>query len=88
MSVRVDQDGVDEVMSSREMVAFLATYAQGVVSRAQPKAPSWLEASWGVKAGVGPRGAFAQAVAQGSGTVAAEFGGQHVPVYAYLRSSL
>lgn len=62
--------------------------AEDILSRAQPKTPSWVQATYYTRAGVGPQGAFAQAVGRGSGIVLAEYGGSRSPAHAMFRSSI
>jgi hypothetical protein len=87
---RVDEKAVAEIANDPNLVPDLRREADRILSRARPKAPSWLDAQWSVRAGNRSRDgqAFAQAVARGSGTVLAEYGGRTSPAYAYFRSSL
>lgn len=85
---RINQSAIDDLMESPELVADLGEAAEGILTKARGRAPSWLDAQWLVRAGVGPNGAFAQAIARGSGAVIAEYGGSRSPAYSYMRSSI
>jgi hypothetical protein len=88
MRIRINQAGIRELEESPEIVGQLGQIAQSKLPAARAAAPRWLEAQWLVRAGVGPRGAFAQFIARGSGAVLAEYGGQNSPAYAYIRRGL
>lgn len=84
----MNQSAIDALGEDPGVVGQLGEVAQGILGRAQRKAPSWLEAQWLTRAGVSDRGGFAQAIARGSGAVLAEYGGSRSPAHAYFRSSL
>jgi hypothetical protein len=84
----VNPAGLDELAKDPALGEQLRPAANAILARAQGKAPSWVQAAWYVRAGSGPRGAFAQAVGRGSGIVLAEYGGARSPAYAMFRSSL
>jgi hypothetical protein len=89
--VVLNQAAIRELENDRKLADELRPSAAKVMSRAQGRAPRWpVTASWVwfTRAGVGPQGAYAQAIVRGSGTVAAEYGGSRSPAYAFLRSSL
>lgn len=86
--IRISQKFIDDLESSPEVAGALGQVAQDVLPRARAKAPSWLQAQWLTRAGVGPRGAFAQAIARGSGAVLAEYGGRGRAPRAMFRSSI
>lgn len=86
--ITINQTEIDKLKKDAAVAQQMRPAAEAVLGRARSKAPSWLEAEWFVKAGVGPRGAFAQAVARGSGATLAEFGGARSQAYAYMRSSI
>lgn len=62
--------------------------ADQILSRARGKTPSWVQAKFYTRSGVGPQGAFAQAIGRGSGIVLAEYGGSRSPAHAMFRSSI
>lgn len=87
MNVNLNPAGIAELTENEQLAKQLLPAAQKILGKAQRRAPHWLDPQWFVRAGVGPRGAFAQAVARGSGTELAEYGGSRSPAYAYMRSS-
>lgn len=86
--VRVSRRFVDDLANSNEIAGELGVVAQEILPKARAKAPSWLQALWLTRAGVGPNGAFAQAIARGELAVMAEYGGSRSPAYAMFRSSI
>ena len=86
--VKADKRGIAQLADTSEVGNLLRPTAESVLMRAQPKAPSWLQADWFVKAGRGPRGSFAQAIARGDGAIIAEYGGRWSEPYAMFRSSI
>ena len=88
MRVRVLQSGIDRLERDRQIAQQLEPAAQSILSSAQSRAPSWVHANWYTRHGVGPRGAYAQAIGRGSGIVLAEYGGLRSPAHAMFRSSV
>ena len=86
--INVPRSFADEVATSPELAGALGQVAQSVLPRARAKAPSWLQARWLTRAGVGPNGAFGQAIARGELAVLAEYGGRTSRPYAMFRSSI
>jgi hypothetical protein len=86
--INVPQSFVDDVANSHAVAGELGKVAQSVLPRARAKAPGWLHAQWLTRAGVGPKGAFGQAIARGNLAVMAEYGGRRSPAYAMFRSSI
>jgi hypothetical protein len=85
--VRLDQKAIDALGDDPAVAQQLRPRAQSILVGARGKTPSWVDATFFVKAGVGPRGAFAQAIGRGSGIVLAEYGGRNSPAHAMFRSS-
>lgn len=86
--LRLNQAAIDALAESPDVVAHLGRVAQDILGKAEARAPSWLDAMWLVRAGVSDKGAFAQAIARGSGSILAEYGGARSPAYAMFRSQL
>lgn len=86
MSVRVRTipGAIDELAESREMVAMLREVAGDISGRV--RAPSHLTVS--TRAGVGPRGAFAQVIMSGPGALTEEFGNSSRGPKAPLRRAI
>lgn len=86
-NIRLKRDGIRELEHDADVATALRPHAEDVLGRARRKAPSWLTAQWFVRQGVSKRGAFAQAIARGSGTILAEYGGSRSHAYRYMRSA-
>lgn len=86
--VKADKQGIARLAETSEVGNLMRPTAETILARAQPKAPPWLQADWFVKAGQGPRGSFAQAIARGDGAIIAEYGGRWSEPFAMFRSSL
>jgi hypothetical protein len=84
----VDQRAVRDLGNESEVGVAMRPRAEQILASARMRAPSWLNADWYVKAGKGPQGAFAQAIAKGEGAVLAEYGGLYTPASAMFRSSI
>lgn len=87
MRVQLNDSAIRNLEQDERLAQQLRPTAENILGRARSKAPHWIQAAWFVRTGVGPRGAFSQAVARGSGTILAEYGGRNSPAYAYMRSS-
>lgn len=88
LRVRPVESGIRELGRTSEVGLLMRPAAEMLLVRAQAKRPEWLQALWFTKAGEGPRGSFAQAIARGDGAVIAEYGGRWTPPYAMFRSSI
>jgi hypothetical protein len=88
MRVRLNRSEIDRIAESPELAGELGKVAQRVLPVARASAPGWLDAQWLTRAGVGPRGAFGQAIARGSGTILAEYGGTNSPAHGFMRRAL
>ena len=86
--VRIMQSGIDRLERDSKIAEQLEPAAQSILSSARSRAPSWIDAAWYTRHGVGPRGAYAQAIGRGSGIVLAEYGGLRSPAHAMFRSSV
>lgn len=77
MRISVDESKLRDELVDGGLLAALAEEAEEVNARWEGNAPSWVveNATTRVRVGVSAKGPFAQAIAQGSGTVASEFGG-------------
>lgn len=87
-NIRIKRDGIRELEHDPDVATALRPHAEDALARARRKAPSWLTARWFVRQGVSKQGAFAQAIARGSGTILAEYGGSRSTAYSYMRSSV
>lgn len=87
MKVRVNESGIRELERDEKVAEQLRKPAEKVLAKARRNAPPWLEADWFVRVGVSEKGAFSQAIARGSGTVVAEYGGSTSPAHGYMRSA-
>lgn len=79
---------IRSLVNDEDLADQLEPAAEQILSRARNKTPSWVIATFYTRSGVGPRGAFAQAVGRGSGIVLAEYGGSRSPAHAMFRSSI
>lgn len=87
----LNRPGIARLERDRQVAAQLRPKAEQILGRARSGAPSWEAAAswtWWTRHGVGPQGAFSQAVATGSGTVAAEYGGIRSRPYAFMRRAI
>lgn len=81
--------GLDALADDQSVAELLEPTAERIAGSAQSKLPSWVQpAYFFTHAGVGPRGAYAQAIGRGSGIVLAEYGGRRSPAHAMFRSSI
>ena len=87
ITVRLNRREIAKLGDDSAVGQAMRPRAEQILARARGKAPEWLDAKWYTKAGKGPRGAFAQAIAQGDGAVRAEYGGQFTRASAMFRSS-
>lgn len=86
--INLDRSAIDALKEDDALAQQLRPTAEAILSRARSKTPSWVQATFRTRAGVGPQGAFAQAIGQGSGIVLAEYGGRRSPAHAMFRSSV
>ena len=86
--MRVDHAAIKQLEREQQIAAALEPVARQILARARTNAPSWIDPTWRTSYGVSARGAYAQVIASGSGTVLAEFGGRGSPPHAYLRRAL
>lgn len=90
MRLNIDGGEIAKLAKDPDLGQSLSSSAEKVLSSARSKAPSWLDADWYVRSGTRDSDgeAYAQAIARGSGTVLAEYGGTNSPAYGYFRSSI
>lgn len=88
MRIRLFPNEIAKLKDEQAVAKQLHPRALQILGRARSRAPHWLNATFTTRYGVGPRGAYAQARAIGSGAVLAEYGGARSPAHAYMRGAI
>ena len=86
--IMLRRGGLDALIQHEALARQLEPAAEDILSRARTKIPSWVNATFFTWTGVGPKGAYAQAIGRGSGIVLAEYGGRRSPAHSMFRSSI
>jgi hypothetical protein len=86
MDAKFDPNAIRRLAYEKSIVGSLAEEAAKV--RARVRTPRRAQLALETRAGVGPKGAFAQVVMRGRGALAIEFGSRNNPPFAPLRKAL
>lgn len=84
MLIRTNRSGIEDLIQSDEVAGELGLIAKRFSQKV--RAPS--SQTVGIRAGVGPQGAFSQVIMRGPGAIAIEFGSRNNAPMAPLRKAL